>query len=814
MPPMPDSPLPPHALDRLAREVGRERARTAATGATAFGWLGEDEVPKKIGRFEILGLLGRGGMGVVFRATDPGTKEEVAVKVLAGGPAERLRREGEAIARLEHPGIVRVRETGEERGRPFLVMDLVEGEALDEAWGGWDLRRRVEALERVARAVAHAHARGVAHRDLKPGNVRVPADGAPRVMDFGLATIEGDGTKLTQSGSVMGTPAWMAPEQVRGETAGPPADVHALGAMLYQALTGALPFEGPNPPAIYRRILDEDPPWPRRRSPDAPASLEAVCLAALEKDPAKRPSAPDLAAELERWLAGEPVRSRLPSWPARLARRARRNPLAWIGLCGAAAAALLGGSLLAVQSWRHTRGEHARDLFRDAQPLAAQALLALQAGDDAVAAKLMKEFEAKIAEAKVADPGFDGGWFEIAEYRRLTGDEEGAWAAVERGRVSRPEDALLRLETGLLLSARYRREVRRAEKAAEASARAGGPREVPAAVREELAKLLGEATAMLDAGVAGLGGQAPPGARVARAELEVLRGRFEEADALLAGLEQPEAKVLRGAIAEGRGNLAAALDWYSRAIATRETHWPAWEARAAARERLAGSRWVGGREEGESDQVDAIADWSRLVTALPGREDLRVARAAASWWLGMMRVYRQADPTGAFRAAMVDAREAVGLDAKDGEAWLWCGRAWKGIADHLASTKVDPSTAYGEALRCLQNAAGLRAGAETLIDIAAAYRMRGYWRRTDGEPGLFAEDYAEAIRAYDAALKVEPGLWHVWSNKGLIFEEQERWPEAAAAFEKALGLLGREDPDMRRRLDNARARAAGAPPPR
>ncbi len=802
---MPDPPLPPGALDRLARDVARERTRSAPGAAPAFGWTPDPGSPATLGRFRIVATLGRGGMGIVYRAVDPRTQAEVALKSLAAGPAERLRREGEAIARLNHPGLVRVLESGEDRGSPFLVMELVRGRPLDEAWAAWDLRRRVEAVERIARAIAHAHGRGVAHRDLKPGNVLVGEDGAPRVTDFGLAAVDDARTTLTDPGSVMGTPAWMAPEQVRGEPAGPPADVHALGSLLFLALTGAPPYGGPNPPAIYRAITDDDPPWPRKRAPDVPAGLEAVCLAALRKSAGERPAADAVADDLARWLRGEPVASHLPSAASRLARRLRRNPLGWAALAAALLAVAAGAAALGVQAARHARAGKARDLARDAQPLAVQALLSLAAGDEDGAASRMAAFEGRMAAVRELDPSAVGGWFERAEYRRLRGDEDGARAIVEEGLAAQPDDSLLRLERGLLAAADYRREARRAELAAEASARAGGPRTLHPDAGRKLEALLARATADLDAGIAGLGGDPPPSARVARAELALLQGDPGRARTLVEGLEQPEAKMVRGGAAEAERDLPAAIDWYGKAIATRARFWPAWEARATARERLAAARWTPGAESGEADQADAIADWSHAAESLPLRGDLQVALSTASWKLGQMRIYRQGDPTEPCRRAVDAAEAAVRLDTGDGRAHFAAGRAWSELADHTASRRADAGPPYANALSALRTAA--RIGPDEFdvrLELARTLRMRGFWKRATGQP--HAEDYEHAIRAYGEVLRISPDWLPAHCNQGLILFELERWSDAAAAFEKA-GRWTTDDPVLRDRYAEAKRRA-------
>jgi tetratricopeptide (TPR) repeat protein/predicted Ser/Thr protein kinase len=287
-------------------------------------------------------------MGTVYRAYDPTLKREVALKVLERGQHARLEREAQAAARLKHPNIVTLYELGQHDGAPFLSMELVEGAKLEDAWKDWPLRRRLEAIEVVARAMGHAHRQGVAHRDLKPQNVMVTPQGDVKIMDLGLARVEGE-SKLTRTGAVMGTPAYMAPEQVAGDPAGPPADVYALGVTLYEALTGDVPFTGERPEELYAKILRADPRPPRVVVPDVPRDVEVICLRAMERLPAHRyATVDDLADDLRRWLEGEPILARPPGAAFRARRWITRHPTALV----ASAAVMLGATAWVVVAWR------------------------------------------------------------------------------------------------------------------------------------------------------------------------------------------------------------------------------------------------------------------------------------------------------------------------------------------------------------------------------------------------------------------------------------------------------------------------------
>jgi tetratricopeptide (TPR) repeat protein/predicted Ser/Thr protein kinase len=300
------------------------------------------EEPPVLGDYDILGRLGRGGMGVVYRARQASANRVVALKVvradrLEGGSDEerrqwldRFRREAHAAARLVHEHILPVYEVGEDRGRHFYSMRYVEGQSLDEALRERPLPDRDAAvcLERVARAVHYAHEQGILHRDLKPGNILLDADGRPFVTDFGLAKWSEGPQDMTQSGQWLGSPPYLSPEQAR-DAAGVTAagDVYSLGATLYHALTGRPPFQAADVVETLRQVREEDPVPPRRLNPAVSADLETICLKCLHKEPARRyASALAFAEDLRRFLAGEPIHARPVGPVERLYRWCRRNP--------------------------------------------------------------------------------------------------------------------------------------------------------------------------------------------------------------------------------------------------------------------------------------------------------------------------------------------------------------------------------------------------------------------------------------------------------------------------------------------------------
>jgi len=304
------------------------------------------------GGYELLEEIGRGGMGVVYKARQVGLKRIVALKmILAGGNAgaeqtARFRAEAEAVARLQHPGIVQIHEIGEHEGRPFFSLEFVEGGSLDRKLAGTPLSSLEAArlAEALAHAMAYAHHHGVIHRDLKPANVLlagepdVPVGQATlKITDFGLAKLEGE-VGQTASGTIMGTPSYMAPEQAGGETGkiGPAADVYALGSILYELLTGRPPFKAATPLDTIRQVVSDEPVPPTHLQPKVARDLETICLKCLEKDQTRRyATAEDLAEDLHRFLAGEPIQARPVGSVERVWRWGRRHPGRALGAAGA-----------------------------------------------------------------------------------------------------------------------------------------------------------------------------------------------------------------------------------------------------------------------------------------------------------------------------------------------------------------------------------------------------------------------------------------------------------------------------------------------
>jgi tRNA A-37 threonylcarbamoyl transferase component Bud32 len=296
------------------------------------------EIPlPEVEGYDMEAVLGRGGMGVVFKARHRKLNRLVALKMLLAGahagPQElgRFRREAEAVAALRHPNIVQVYDVGDVAGCPYFTMELIEGGSLAERLRTTPMlvSQAADLVGTLASAVQCAHARGIIHRDLKPANIMLTADGIPKIADFGLARSLQDGPEFTLTGARVGTPGYMAPEQASGRTdaIGPATDVYALGAVLYELLTRRPPFQGPSSVAAERQVMADEPAAPSRLNPEVPRDLATICLKCLQKHPARRyASAQDLAVDLHRFLDGKPVLARPVGIAERAAKWARRRP--------------------------------------------------------------------------------------------------------------------------------------------------------------------------------------------------------------------------------------------------------------------------------------------------------------------------------------------------------------------------------------------------------------------------------------------------------------------------------------------------------
>jgi WD40 repeat protein len=342
--------------DEPPRPFWRSPAKNTSVSAVS------EPAVRRFGEYELLEEIARGGMGVVYKARHVGLGRIVGLKMILAGPLaspgdlDRFRLEAQATAMLDHPNLVPTYEVGECDGRPFFTMKFVEGHSLSDRLAEWkhDPRAVAQIISKIARAVHYAHQHGVLHRDLKPANILIDAAGEPHVTDFGLAKCLDSQSELTQSGAVLGTPSYMAPEQAAGsrQPITTAADVYSLGAIVYAMLTGRPPFRAETPIETLRQVTEQEPEPPSHVNRRVDRDLETICLKCLEKEPRRRyGSAEALADDLDRWLAHLPIVARRASLSDRAGKWARRHP----ALAGLVAVTILATLTITAGSVWHSK---------------------------------------------------------------------------------------------------------------------------------------------------------------------------------------------------------------------------------------------------------------------------------------------------------------------------------------------------------------------------------------------------------------------------------------------------------------------------
>ncbi len=406
--------------------------------------------PHRLGDYELLEEIARGGMGVVYRARQISLNRIVAVKVVLHGPfsspefVKRFRTEAAAVAGLQHPNIVAIYEVGQSGGDHFFSMEYIEGRNLAEIVREKPLpaRQAAEYLRTIATAVHYAHQRGVLHRDLKPSNVLLDAFDQPRITDFGLAKLLDGDAELTTTGQVLGSPSYISPEQAAGKAGefGPGGDIYSLGAILYHLLTGRPPFQGETLQEILAQVQSATPIPPRRLNPSVPEDLQTICLKCLQKEsPRRYASAHDLADDLSRFLANEPIRARAVSQVEKVWLWCKRRPVT-ASLSGALTLTVLLGILGVLWQWQRAEqsahGEHRQRLM--AENYADRVRLNLYAGDVSFAAQALSRNDLGLARRTLASLKPKTGEVDLRgfEWRYLWGQCQGDQIATLTGHES------------------------------------------------------------------------------------------------------------------------------------------------------------------------------------------------------------------------------------------------------------------------------------------------------------------------------------------------------------------------------------------
>ncbi len=638
-------------------------------------------------KYEFLALLGQGGMGAVYKARDRQLDRTTAIKFVLGDKPARVQRflqEAHAQARLDHPNICRVYEVGQVEGKPYIAMEFVAGTSLDEARGRLSLHEKVQVIRDAALALHEAHRLGIIHRDVKPANIMLERhpDGRlrPVVMDFGLARDDSEQRDLTQTGAVMGTPAYMPPEQARGsgQKLDRRVDVYSLGATLYELLTGRPPFEGRDTVDVLLEVLGKDPPPVRTLVPDIPADLETIALKCLAKEPGQRyDSARALADDLQCYIDGAPIRGRRSTLRYRLRRSVKRHR--GLVLLGSAAVVLtltLGILALRAELRSYKRAQLAQQLGQDVKEMElfmrmAYALPLHDIGREQ--AVLRKRMEAMQAQLRTADKGtaaalhygLGRGHLVLREYPEAQRELQAAWQAGYQSREAR-------LALGLALGERYRQEFAEAQ-------RIGNKKWIASRDSELTTQYLKPAMAYLQGADQGI-----ENSLYVQGLLSLYRKQYDQALELAQRAQaetpwladpltlQAEVYRLQGFSSFSRGQYREAKDQSVRATALHQAAAAINPSDSAIHEALA-SDWIlimsadhiiGSPLDQDLKEVNAAADHARIAN--PRQTSSLVLKSLAAWRVGSARVLHfEKDAKPILQEALALAQQAVELNPKD-----------------------------------------------------------------------------------------------------------------------------------------------------
>jgi eukaryotic-like serine/threonine-protein kinase len=773
-------------------------APTLLSGKPAVPTAGEFPV-SSWERYEFIELLGRGGMGEVYKARDRRLDRVVALKFIRGADPDRVMRflqEARAQARIDHPHVCKVYEVGEVGGKAYIAMQLVGGQRLDEAAADMSLPEKVRVMREVAAAIHEAHRLGIIHRDLKPSNIMVELgeDGrrSPVVMDFGLAYELGHGHGLTATGTLMGTPSYMAPEQARGElrSIDRRSDVYSLGATLYELLAGVAPFTDETLVGTLAKVLHEEPPPLRARVPHLDSDLETLVLKCLSKEPEQRyPSARALAEDLGRYLDGEPILGRRPSLLHRLRRLARKHrPL--VAVSGVSLAGMLLLATFGVRAWleaRHVQTQ-STERARLAEQLGQQvkdlewflrASYALPLHDTRPEQQLVRERMARIAEQRHELGSHSEGLIHYALGRgHLAMREfEAAHAELTRARESGIDSPELHYALGRVLGELY-------HQALEDARRSGGKEWVAERQRVLERQYLEPALQSLERS-RGLELESPRYLEgliaLYHREYDVAARAAEEAAAQAPWL--PEARKLAGDVAYaqamehlGRGEydaaragLQQAAGLYEKALEVGRSD--AWSYQALAEVWLQQSEIDNrqGRSRKESlERALAAADKGLHAAPLRASGYTQKAFLLMNWYRVMNFQGGGQDPRPILADWMATASRAVELDPRDVYAYDTLGYSYFLRGMQEAREGKDPSPSWDQATSWLTRAIELQPHYPWgLNDLGLVHRWRGNYQREHGQDPRPA--YAEAERSFRRAVQSDPKYLFAHSNLAELY---------------------------------------------
>ncbi len=675
-------------------------------------------------------------MGVVYRAYDPDLRRAVALKVLPEGSTSadaplRLFNEARAAARLRHPNIVGIHDVGVSDGQHYIAMDFVEGTTLRDST--LPQRRRLEILVDVARAIQFAHSQGIVHRDLKPDNIMIDRAGRAVVTDFGLARVAGASLALTRPGDMVGTPLYMSPEQVRGETAGPHSDVWALGVILFETLTGTPPFTGESMEEICLKIVADDTPRPSARRADVAQDLETVAMKALRPEPHLRYiSAGGFADDLDHALRGEPIAARPPSLFERWARRVRHHR-AVAALAVGVGVAVLAGAYFA-WAGRHVQSQLAETLRNI----------------DAVAQQAVDSYENSLM-GPASPPGE-----ERAKMQRTLG-------LLEQLRRRSPD-----IHESLITMGRVHAKLGRTDRALACLDEAIEKLGARATGDAYLERALARSALLLDARVVREAIMVNGWPRRCAPTVEAVRADLAEARRLGTRTEQARmvyAEMLEALVRLDVAAFQQAADRFASASGPRTLQ--------ADMHRLVGFRMIfSGQATGSMQQFEIAASIKRSDPAI-----LLNAAAMCCVVAGV-----------ALGRAQQYVRDALEVDANAAEVRIVEAMIWSQVASLKLGRSEDPAEACNEGRRAVQ-AARLAGPADPTPDalLCGIEFVWARWLQARDEP--FDAALADAVAAADRALAIEPENVQARFNRALtlgIFPDETRREEALRDYHRLL----------------------------
>ncbi|MGV8040113.1 MAG: protein kinase [Thermoanaerobaculaceae bacterium] len=768
------------------RQLQGEPARVTATPPPLGPQVLPLELPARWGRFAVTELLGRGGMGRVYRAYDPTLERQVALKILVGDDpvhVERFQREARTQAGVDHPAVCKVFEVGDVGGVPYIAMQLVRGRTLEKVAAGLSIAQRVALVRQAAEGVHAAHRTGLIHRDIKPANILVEeVEGGgllPYVVDFGLARLL-DEPGLTHTFQVAGTPSYMAPEQAAGRTAQADrrTDVWGLGATLYELLTGRPPFTGNSVVVVMAHVVNDDPHPLRTLNDAVPRDLETIVLRCLDKEPSRRyQSAHELAEELGRWLDGEPIHSRRSSVFYRLRTRARKHKLVVAALAVAAAALLATAVVVARASW-YAREEAriAGELGREVEGIEAVLRHSMMLPRHDVTPDLAAA-RARVSGLAERLPGLGRaargpgqyalgrGYLALGEHERALEHLRKAWDAGFRG----PQVAYA---LGVTWARLYETQLGAAQRIPNRSVREQRLAEINVKYRDPASRFLSASR--------GAPGVAP---ELVEARLKLFEERWDEAVELCrtAGSRLPwlyEAPALEGKVAAERHiafriagrreDALAALDRmheaYGRAEAVARSA-PAVFEGYCREQRFRIEALPEGGGDVEAAAPAAVTACTVALEVLPTSDAALADLAHVHWLVAGHRMSRGRDPRAALTESIELARRGAELHPSNPNHDNALGLAYSSLGEYQRRQGEDPRPSYELARASFEKALAADPNAYyPLNNVALSWGLIGAWEQAHGLDPI--PSYTRAIEWYDRAIAVDSRIVLAFSNKG------------------------------------------------